>query len=91
MEVEENQEALVNNIKEVYLHQDRLDSSGILDMQVENSNKFEEFFYFASRVDIIEGLDIDLVYIVPVKLSAMGFVYDNTLRIVIISILIIST
>ena len=89
LSVEENQEALVNNIKEVYLHQDRLDSSGILDMQVENSNKFEEFFYFASRVDIIEGLDIDLVYIVPVKLSAMGFVYDNTLRIVMISILII--
>ncbi len=83
----DDNDALIDGLKTEYAHNDRLSDSGVINIPDQAHDKVLEYFYFASPLDLIEGLDADLIYLVPLRESAMGVVHDNTQRIVMVSVL----
>lgn len=84
---DQNQTAIIGALQDLLSDNRRLADSGEIDIAAGHNP--ERYFYSAAPLTIIEGLEIDLVYIVPVADSAFGTIQDSIIRNMLLSVMVL--
>ncbi|MEM6901689.1 MAG: adenylate/guanylate cyclase domain-containing protein [Pseudomonadota bacterium] len=82
--------AIIEGVKALSVDQARLSGQGEFTVQDSATGTTEQILYAAFPLDLVEGLQIDLVYVVAVQSSVFGIAQRNLINTILLSIVIIA-